>query len=218
MIKIVLNGKNESREHEVKFSLDVPDSEIFIDGDILKIDTEQFFTALFDYEHKRSAEISYLGRDYFKYFESYFDNKCIVNMLRAFAVTNGYLQFHISDFRNESTMQNFKIETARKYFTSENGNLLIDWTEKEEAQPQMFFIQKELLECNSSDIQGLYDLQLLQKYAISFGDATVNAMYVPFEYSDVNNLQIINKYSTWRKIVKGINREVNRLVNNWSHK
>ena len=57
----------------------------------------------------------------------------------------------------------------------------------------------------------------MQKYSISLGTETVETMYVPFEYPDVNNLQIISKYSTWRKIVNGINEEVKRLVNNWSH-
>lgn len=217
MIFITLQGNDTKQEHIVKITIDNPESLFNIDKQTIVVNTKNLFEDLFAYEHNRSADIPFIDRDFFKYFHKYNNNICIVNMLRCFAVSNSYLQFHLSDFNDLSDkMQENKIKTAKKYFASDKGTLLIDWTEKEESQPQIFFIQKVLM--NSHDIHGLYSLQLLQKYSISYKKETVDAMYVPFVYPDISNLKIINCYSTWKKIVKGINDEVSRLVNNWDHK
>ena len=177
------------------------------------LDSNQLFAELDEYNKNHSSDISFLERKFFKNFPEAKDNICIRNMLRGFACSDGYLSFHIADFRSNYSLEH-KLDTARKHFFN---RLLIDWTDKEEPQPQMFFIQKELVNLNLKDILGLYNIGLLQKYSISLGIDVVETMYVPFEYPDVNNLQIITKYSTWRKIVNGINEEVKRLVNNWSH-
>jgi len=211
MITIKISGKENRIEHTVCVLLQEDYSLVTIDTNSFTLDSIQLFKELDEYNRNHTPDVSFLNRDFFKNFSGVTNNICIRNMLRAFACTDGYLSFHVADFRSQFCLEN-KLNTAQKYFFNK---LLIDWTDKEEPQPQMFFVQQDLVNDELLDIKGLYDLQLLQKYSISFGKKTVNAMYVPFEYPDVNNLQIISKYSTWRKIVKGINEEVNRLVNNW---
>lgn len=213
MITIELSGKACNTAHTIFVMLDKEYTLLKIDNIPFTLDSKKLFNDLDSYDKYHSPDVSFLERTFMSQFSKYTGNVCIRNMLRAFACSDGYLQFHEADFNSSYQLEN-KLETAKEHFYN---RLLIDWTDKEEPQPQMFFIQKELVNWNLKDIQGLYNIGLLQKYSISLGTKTVETMYVPFEYPDVNNLQIINKYSTWRKIVNGINEEVKRLVNNWSH-
>lgn len=212
MITINLSGKDNTSEHTISVLLQENYSLITIDKNkAYTLGSNQLFTELDEYNRNHTPDVTFLERKFLKKFSEVKNNICIRNMLRGFACSDGYLRFHIADFRSQFSLEH-KLDTAREHFFD---RLLIDWTDKEEPQPQMYFIQQDLVNEELSDIKGLYDLQLLQKYSISFGKDTVNAMYVPFEYPEVNNLKIISKYSTWRKIVKGINKEVNRLVDNW---
>lgn len=213
MITITLSGKEDNTEHTIFVMLEKECTILKIDNITFTLDSKKLFNDLDSYERYHSPDISFLDRDFMKQFSKYTGNVCIRNMLRAFACSDGYLQFHEADFNRQKPLED-KLETARKHFYN---RLLIDWTDKEEPQPQMYFIQKELVDLKLKDIQGLYNIGLLQKYRISLGTEFVESIYVPFEYPDVNNLQIIGKYATWRKIVNGINEEVKRLVNNWSH-
>lgn len=212
---IKLSGKDSNKEHEIFVMLDIKYSSIKIDSKIFTLESKNLFSDLDSYNRSHSPDISFLERDFMKRFSEYTENVCIRNMLRAFACSDGYLNFREADFNKVGALEN-KLEIAKKHFYN---RLLIDWTDKEEPQPQMYFIQKDLIDRELKDIQGLYDTGLLQKYIISFSleKESVKTMYVPFEYPDVNNLRIISKYTTWRKIVNGINEEVKRLVNNWSH-
>lgn len=213
MITIELSGKAYNTAHTIFVILDKEYTLLKIDNIPFTLDSKKLFNDLDSYDKYHSPDVSFLERTFMSQFSKYTGNVCIRNMLRAFACSDGYLQFHEADFNSSYQLEN-KLETAKEHFYN---RLLIDWTDKEEPQPQMFFIQKELVNWNLKDIQGLYNVGLLQKYSISLGTKTVETMYVPFEYPDVNNLKIISKYSTWRKIVNGINEEVKRLVNNWSH-
>ena len=213
MITITLSGNDGNIGHKVVVMLDKEYTLLKIDTFPFTLESKKLFKDLDSYVRSHSPDISFLEREFMRQFSEYTENVCIRNMLRAFACSDGYLQFHEADFNRFMPLEN-KLETAKKYFYN---RLIIDWTDKEEPQPQMYFIQKDLADWNSKDIQGLYNIGLLQKYTITFGTESVDAMYVPFEYPDVNNLQIIGKYSTWRKIVNGINEQVKELVNNWSH-
>lgn len=214
MISFFLSGYDNEKEHTIAISFQKSVTTFQIDSEYIDYNTTELITDLHSYEFKRRPDVSFLDRSFFLHFKKYFENKCIINMLRAFACSYAFIQLGTQDFCSSYMLDN-TIDSAKERFSN---LLIIDWTEREEPQPQMYFIREMLFQENESDLEGLYKDQLLQKYSIKYGSKLIETMYVPFDLPNKNNYQIISKYSTWRKIVNGINAEVKRIVSNWSGK
>lgn len=212
MIRVLLSGKEDSKEHIVSILIDKTKSIFTIDGLMISYETSELFEDLIDYEFHRSSDVEYVNRKFFNHFSSFKSNMCIVNMLRAFACSNAYLNLHLTDSKSYQPLCDV-IKTANEEFSDK---LLIDWTEREEPQPQMYFIDKQLIS-KENDLLKLYDLQLLQKYAINWRDKSFSSYFVPFIIPSVKYYALLPAYSTWRTISSGINNEVKRIVNNWRH-
>ena len=214
MISFFLSGQNNDKEHTIDISFQENETTFHIDYEYVVYNTPELIDDLHSYEFNRRPDVSYLDRSFFTHFKKYIENKCIINMLRAFVCSYAYIQLDYKDFYSFN-MLGSAFNSAKETFFD---RLLIDWTEREEPQPQMYFIKEDLLLVCKSDLEGLYKDQLLQKFSIRYGSKSIDTMYVPFELPNRNNYQIISKYSTWRKIVNGINAEVRRIVGNWSGK
>ena len=173
----------------------------------IKDDFRTIIQNIDDYNKNYGEGEKFYNRLFFKYFSKYKDNICVENLIRTFAVSSAYFRWYYADRFNDFYI-NSKIETMKENFYN---RLLIDWTGDLDVQPQMFFIQKELIDNHLQAIESLYNLRLLQKFSLISPKKMV-FYYVPFVIPEINNLSIIGRYSIWRQIIKGINAEVLRLT------
>lgn len=209
-MRFVLSGINDQSKEDV-FEVEISEKHISfkINGNhiIIGDNYEKIIQNINYYSNNYKNSKKFQDRPFFKYFNVYKNNICIENMIRAFAVSSSYLKWYETEVFSERNI-NFKIEIMNQSFYN---NLLIDWTGDLDIQPQMFFIQKDLIDNNLQTIVSLYNLRLLQKFSLVHPQKIV-FYYVPFEIPKINNLSIIGSYGIWHQIVKGINAAVLRLT------
>ena len=209
-MKFLLSGIDEqSNENTFTIGINeniitfyINDNPVFISDDY-----ETIIQNLNDYNKNFGAGEKYTNRPFFKYFSNYTNNICIENFIRTFAVSSAYFHWYHKEKFTDFYI-NSKIQTINEHFYD---RLLIDWTGDMNVQPQMYFINKELIDKHLNSIESLYNLRLLQKFSL-VSPQKINCYYVPFTTPDVNNLRIIMRYGVWNQIIKGINKEVIRLT------
>lgn len=212
--EFILSGYDENRkERTFKIIIDETKILFYVDNNKISIkdSRDKIIENLSMYTNEKEAPKQYYDRLFFHYFFQYKNDKCIENLIRAFAVSSTYLYWFPREKFSEINI-NFKIETMKKHFYD---RLLIDWDGSMNPQPQMYFIQKEIIENNTNGVISLYKTRLIQRYSL-VSPYKINFYYVPFDISSIRNFAIIGQYALWLRILNGINKEVVRLTQNRS--
>ena len=97
------------------------------------VDLQKLFNDLDSYDKYHSPDVSFLERTFMSQFSKYTGNVCIRNMLRAFACSDGYLQFHEADFNSSYQLEN-KLETAKERCIEGIERIVSDYVEREDRR------------------------------------------------------------------------------------
>ena len=178
-------------------------------------------TFLRAYNNNYGGGSPYQERDFYKPFFKQNLTICQENLVRAFAVTSGYVQFwYTNEYEGHPSCLNY----YKDFHKSLSDRILFDWTGTLDVQPQMYFLPIELKERHtcmmerSVALDELYRMRVLQRYECSSSEIKFSNYYVPFVIPDTERLaerfQCHDTLVLWKTIVAGINKEIKRLVRN----
>ena len=173
------------------------------------------------YNNNYGSGSPYEQRPYYKVFSDVTDlDTTKSNLVRAFAVTSGFIQFwYTNEYEGHKSELSFYDEFY-KYLTNQ---LLLDWTGDLDVQPQMYFLPIELTKeftnenSRKPELDELYKLGLLQQFS-SEGSVNFINYFVPLEIPDTDiilkKIKTLRTRKLWHQIVLGINNEIRSLVSN----
>lgn len=193
-------------------------------GKDIKLNLKDGCEKIRKYNNNYGAGSPYNQRPYYKVFSEKIElDTTQENLIRAFAVTSGFIQFWYTNEYNGNKSELSFYKEFNKYLTDQ---LLIDWTGDLDVQPQMYFLPmgltKEFTKENAREpeLDELYKLGLIQlfcsKKAVNFTN-----YYVPLIIPDTDiiskRFKTLKTRRLWHRIVIGMNNEIRRLVSNNSN-
>lgn len=164
-----------------------------------------------EYNDNYSNGINYIYRDFSKMFGESIHKLNESNVIRAFAVSDGYVHY-CENFGNINILYNSIIDTYKTYLTHSS---LIDWTGDLGTQPVMYFIKHEKIYDHQEKIQELFKYGLLYKYSITIpNQEEMISYFIPFELPDINNVKILPQMFLWNSLLKDMSDELQKLNRN----
>ena len=154
---------------------------------------------------------TFTQRTFFQAFKKFEKDTCIVNLIRTFAVSFPFVELN-------STKKYFNLKFEEKSINSKplknsddyfSDRILLDSDTNLKAQPQMYFLKKELTEKYSKEIMELFNSGSLQKYRVADNDEEKVFYYVPFVYE-----QPANKLELWNIILEDFDKAVKKQASN----
>lgn len=164
-----------------------------------------------EYNNNYSNGINYLSRDFSKMFGDSIHSLTESNVIRAFAVSDGYVHY-CEYFGNINILYDSIIDTYKTYLTHSS---LIDWTGDLGTQPVMYFIKHEKITGHQEKILELFKYGLLYKYIINIPNQNEMISYfIPFELPDINNVKLLPQMFFWNSLLNDMSDELQKLNRN----
>lgn len=158
-----------------------------------------------NYLNEGSSGENYTERPFFKYFNNNISgNEILEDIIRIIGITSTFLHFD----GMPRTTDEYRRNSIEKFLL---GWLGIDWTGKEEVQPQFYFLSKALLDSEKDELEKLYQNRFLHKVYAEL-DKELTLYYLPIHYPDPDFFDFGSAKHVWKKIVKEVNQEVLRLT------
>ena len=130
------------------------------------------------------------------------------SLFKSFATVNVYLQYGSESLysnHDSSSIKFFKDTFEAHCYNS----LLVAWTGDLGTQPVMYLIKKEYY--NSDDVNGLYELGLLNKILVEIGSENLLSYFVPFDIPNIPSIMIGRLRTTWHKIINDMDNKLSEL-------
>lgn len=189
----------------------------------LEYELDEFCELSKDYNNNYGSGKKYLERKVFQKVPAYLlAQENFVELFRTF-MRHTYLIFHVNLPEEKKTEDYYSLEikvskniehllndSSKKTIISDF--LHLDWTGDMSIQPQFFFIPKSLLE-EKDNLDDLYSLRLLYKFLlITNNKISFETYFVPITVPEIPWYKNIKSLSTWRKIVKSINKQIKDMT------
>lgn len=189
----------------------------------LEYELDEFCELSKDYNNNYGSGKKYLERKVFQKVPAYLlAQENFVELFRTF-MRHTYLIFHVNlpeekkpedyyslEIKVSKNIEHLLNDSSKKTIISDF--LHLDWTGDMSIQPQFFFIPKSLLE-EKDNLDDLYSLRLLYKFLlITNNKISFETYFVPITVPEIPWYKNIKSLSTWRKIVKSINKQIKDMT------
>lgn len=209
---ISLFGIENVKEHNFMVEIGNKIIKFWIDSEEvqLKYDCQAIIHQISDYCYVENDK-TFTQRTFFKTFKKFENVTCIVNMIRAFAVSFPF--FEVDPTKTYITTK-FEVkpinpEPLKNLDSNFSDRLLLDSDINLKEQPQMYFLKKELTENYTQEISKLFNSGSLQKFQVTDNAEEKIFFYVPFEYK-----QPTTKTKLWDLIIEDFDTAVKNQANN----